>query len=59
MNLIEGLEAEMGVKIPEDLTSDETNKFLQALTVKYNVNCQTHTGTRSDSVSNAPFVSLH
>lgn len=39
VNLIEGLEAEMGVKIPEDLTSDETNKFLQALTVKYNVNC--------------------
>lgn len=39
VNLIEGLEKEMGVKIPDDLTSDETNKFLQALTVKYNVNC--------------------
>jgi len=39
VNLIEGLEEAMGVKIPEDLAAESTNKFLQSLTVKYNVNC--------------------
>lgn len=39
INLIEGLEEAMGVTIPTDLASAETNKMLQQLTVKYNVNC--------------------
>jgi lysyl-tRNA synthetase class 2 len=39
VNLIEGLEEAMNVKIPEDLAAPETNAFLQQLTVKYDVNC--------------------
>ena len=39
VNLIEGLEEAMNVKIPTDLASPETNKFLQDLTKKYDVQC--------------------
>jgi len=37
--LIEGLEQAGNFKMPEDLTSDDTNKFLRGIVDKFGVNC--------------------
>jgi len=39
INMMEGLESALKVKFPNDLSSDETNKFLDDLCVKHNVDC--------------------
>eukprot|EP01027_Heterolobosea_sp_BB2_P009739 GEZU01014338.1.p1 GENE.GEZU01014338.1~~GEZU01014338.1.p1 ORF type:complete len:491 (-),score=243.22 GEZU01014338.1:42-1514(-) len=39
IRMIPDLEAKLGIKLPENLESEETRKLLEELTVKYNVNC--------------------
>jgi len=39
INMIEGIEEAAGVKIPKDIDSDETNKFLSDLCEKFEIKC--------------------
>jgi len=39
ISMVSGLEDILGVKFPSDLASEETNKVLQALCKKHNVDC--------------------
>ena len=70
INLIEGLEAAGKFTMPEDLTSKETNIFLQGIVEKFGVNCpEPKTTTRlldklvghflEDGIVNPTFICEH